>query len=138
MNEIWKPIEGTDGHYEVSNLGRVMSKAQLSPRIMPQTIQKSGYHYVMLHVNNKPTCRRVHKLVALHFIPNPNNYDQINHKDGNKDNNRADNLEWCNGSQNMQHAWRNGLLNPHRWTESERKQIGDKVRAYQQRKHGQK
>lgn len=116
MEEVWKPIEGTDGKYEVSNLGRVMSKMQRNPRIMPQTIQRSGYHYVMLHVNNKPTCRRVHRLVAQAFLPNPDNMKEVNHKDGNKDNNRADNLEWCTRSHNVKHSFDMGLKQPHRWT----------------------
>jgi hypothetical protein len=129
MEEVWKPIEGTYGKYEVSNLGRVMSKMQRNPRIMPQTIQRSGYHYVMLHVNNKPTCRRVHRLVAQAFLPNPNNMKEVNHKDGNKDNNRADNLEWCTRSHNVKHSFDMGLKQPHRWTAEERQQIGERTKA---------
>ena len=137
MEEVWKPIEGTDGGYEVSNLGRVMSKMQRNPRIMPQTIQRSGYHYVMLHVNNKPTCRRVHRLVAQAFLPNPANMKEVNHKDGNKDNNRADNLEWCTRSHNVKHSFDMGLKQPHRWTAEERKQIADKVKDTIKRKNKQ-
>ena len=127
--EQWKPIEGTDGGYEVSNLGRVMSKMQRNPRIMPQTIQRSGYRYVTLHVNNKPTCRRVHRLVAQAFLPNPEGLKEVNHKDGNKDNNRADNLEWCTRSHNVKHSFDTGLKHPHRWTAEERKQIGERTKA---------
>ena len=137
MNEIWKPIDGTDGMYEVSNLGRVRTWGKRK-MLLTLTKQVSGYLYAMVQINGKQCNKRVHRLVAQHFIPNPKNLPEVNHKDGNKENNHVGNLEWCNGSQNMQHASRNGLLNPHRWTESERKQIGDKVRAYQQRKHGQK
>lgn len=127
--EQWKPIEGTDGGYEVSNLGRVMSKMQRNPRIMPQTIQRSGYRYVMLHVNKKPTCRRVHRLVAQAFLPNPEGLKEVNHKDGNKDNNRADNLEWCTRSHNVKHSFDTGLKKPHPWTAEERKQIGERTKA---------
>ena len=115
--EQWKPIEGTDNDYEVSNLGRVRSMKQyygVIGRIMPQTIQRSGYHYVMLHVNNKPTCRRVHRLVAKAFIPNPDNLPEINHIDGNKQNNAASNLEWATRRENTIHAYANGLINPMR------------------------
>ena len=132
MKEYWKPIDETNGRYEVSNLGRVRSMKQyygVIGRIMPQTIQRSGYHYVMLHVNNKPTCRRVHRLVAKAFIPNPDNLKEVNHKDGNKDNNQVSNLEWCTRSQNVKHSFDTGLKQPHRWTEAERRNISDKVKA---------
>ena len=124
--EQWKPIEGTDNDYEVSNLGRVRSMKQyygVIGRIMPQTIQRSGYHYVMLHVNNKPTCRRVHRLVAKAFIPNPDNLPEINHIDGNKDNNQVSNLEWCTRSHNVKHSFDTGLKQPHHLTNEEREHL---------------
>lgn len=126
--EQWKPIEGTDGDYQVSNLGRVRSMKQyygIIGRIMPQTIQRSGYHYVTLHVNNKPTCRRVHRLVAKAFIPNPDNLPEINHIDGNKDNNQVSNLEWCTHSHNVKHSFDTGLKKPHHLTDEERKHLSD-------------
>ena len=139
--EQWKPIQEFNGEYEVSNLGRVRSMKQyygVIARIMPATIQKRGYKAVMFHINGKARCVKVHRLVAEAFIPNPNHLPQINHKDGDKLNNQATNLEWCTGSQNMRHAWQTGLLNPHQWTDEERKQIADRVRAYQQKKRGSK
>jgi len=137
MEEIWKPIEWTEGGYEVSNLGRVRSMKQyygVIARIMPATIQKKGYKAVMFHINGKAKCTKVHRLVAEAFIPNPDNLPCINHIDGNKLNNQASNLEWCTYQQNMQHAVRTGLTHPHRWTEDEKKMLGDKVKAYRNRK----
>ena len=140
--EQWKPIEGTDGKYEVSNLGRVRSMKRyygMIGRIMPQTIQPSGrggkltYYAVTFWMNNKAYCRKVHRLVAQAFIPNPDNLPCINHIDGNKLNNHVSNLEWCTYQANMLHAVRTGLTHPHQWTDEERKHISDKVKAYRRR-----
>lgn len=62
-----------------------------------------------VQINNKQKQLAVHRLVAKAFISNPNNLPQINHIDGNKNNNRVSNLEWCNNSYNQLHAWRNNL-----------------------------
>ena len=108
----------------------------MTARIMPMTVQPSGrggkltYYAVMLWLGNKSKCAKVHRLVAEAFIPNPDNLPCINHKDGNKLNNQVTNLEWCTYQENMQHAVRTGLTHPHRWTEDERKQIAEKVKAY--------
>lgn len=122
INEEWRPIAEFNGEYEVSNLGRVRSMKRyggMVGRIMPQTRQPSGrggkltYFAVMLYMNNKPYCRKVHRLVAEAFIPNPDNLPQINHKDGCKTNNVASNLEWCTAQANTIHAWQTGLAKPH-------------------------
>ena len=131
--EQWKPIDGTDGKYEVSNLGHVRTSGQ-RPGLLTLTKQKSGYRYAMIEIDGKSCNRRVHRLVAQHFLPNPDNMKEVNHKDGNKDNNRVDNLEWCTRSHNVKHSFDTGLKQPHRWTDEERKQISDKVKAYHQKR----
>jgi len=133
MNEEWKPIEGTDERYEVSNYGRVRTLRR-TKKMLTLTKQKSGYLYVMIEKDGKPCNCRVSRLVALHFIPNPDNLPEVNHIDGNKENNTVTNLEWSNRSLNMKHASRMGLINQkahaHRWTDEERRQISEARKAY--------
>lgn len=100
MKEVWKPVADLEDKYLVSNLGRFFSK--YLKRIMKQATDKDGYKLITL--NNKT--RRAHRVIAETFIPNPDNLQQINHKDGNKENNVIDNLEWCDSFYNMQHRYR--------------------------------
>lgn len=100
--EVWKDIEGYEGLYQVSNEGRVRSIARVdrfgrrvSERIMKPNVQKSGYHMVQLCRNGVHEAKLIHRLVALSFIPKPDDKNEINHIDENPANNRADNLEWC-------------------------------------------
>lgn len=117
MNEVeeWKPIVGFEGYYEVSNYGRVKglnrykkarngSTSKTKERIMKQTETKKGYLKCKLSMNNIGTNVVVHRLVAIAFLENKNNKDQINHIDGNKKNNHVSNLEWCTGKENVKHA----------------------------------
>ena len=128
--EQWKPIDGTDGKYEVSNLGRVRTNGK-RPGLLTLTKQKSGYRYAMIQLSNgKQKNCRVHRLVAEHFLPNPDNMKEVNHKDGNKDNNHVSNLEWCTRSHNVKHSFDTGLKQPHRWTAEERKQISERNKQY--------
>ena len=106
--EVWKDIEGYEGFYQVSNLGRVKSLLNRFPNtkgicIMKEEIIPKGYKRVYL---SKPYRKRflVHRLVAKAFIPNPDNKPDINHIDNNPSNNTATNLEWCNQSENLLHA----------------------------------
>lgn len=106
-NEIWKDIDGYGGKYQVSNLGRVRSTyAGTKHRIviLKPMAQKNGYLYVMLWQNNKKKHKLIHRLVALSFIENPNNYSEVNHKDENKENNNMDNLEWCEHKTNINYG----------------------------------
>ena len=131
MNEEWKAIEGTNGLYEVSNTGLVCSLRQ-RPKVLTLTKQASGYLYAMIEIDGKNCNRRVHRLVAQAFLPNPDNLTEINHKDGNKENNQANNLEWSDRSRNMRHAVLTGLYHKSEWSPEQRKQIGERVRAYHQ------
>jgi len=111
MEEIWKIIEGYNT-YEVSNLGRFKSNYKYKPsRILKGTVI-NGYLSVGLYENKKLKLFRAHRLIAFHFIDNSNNKPMVNHIDGNKLNNKISNLEWCNGFENMNHASKNGLMNP--------------------------
>lgn len=74
-------------------------------------INKNGYKAFGIHENGKNTTIRLHRALAICFIPNPNNLPMVNHKDGCKTNNNLDNLEWVTAQQNVQHAWDNGLNN---------------------------
>ena len=105
MKEIWKDVVGWEGLYQVSNLGRVKSLPWVGHHkndiIMKMFGNGTGYLTVMLY---KPAKKKlVHRLVAEAFIPRPDGKAQINHIDGNKTNNRVDNLEWCTQSENMRH-----------------------------------
>lgn len=114
--EIWKSIVGYEGLYEISNLGRLRriapARGTTIGKIFKPAPDKKGYLRTRLtNDSGKGRTVKIHRLVATAFHDNPNNYPEVNHKDTNKKNNRADNLEWCTGKQNMNHASLNGLLN---------------------------
>ena len=112
--EQWKDIQGYEGLYQVSNLGRVKSveryqdnhgKKQIVPeKIKTPSLVNKGYLRVSLYKSNKPEHAYVHRLVALHFIENPLNLPQINHKNEDKTCNEVWNLEWCNNQYNQQYS----------------------------------
>ena len=103
MEEIWKDIEGYEGKYQISNLGRIRI---LKIMILQET--KHGYISINLYKNGKSRRQTVHRLVAKHFIPNLQNKRCVNHIDSNRKNNRVDNLEWCTDKENMQHSMKYG------------------------------
>lgn len=123
MGEIWKDVSEFTGFYLVSNLGRVKRIADYSNQnshwksetILKPRLHSNGYLRVMLSINNKHYDRYIHRLVATAFCENhnPNIYKEVNHIDGNKTNNNANNLEWCNRSYNNKHAYTNGLHGVH-------------------------
>ena len=104
MIEEWKDVKGYEGLYMISNLGRIKSlqgcKYRKQERILKQYKKTGGYYQVSLSKNHKSKWFTVHRLVAINFIDNPNNYPQINHIDENKSNNSASNLEWCTAKYN--------------------------------------
>lgn len=115
MNEIWKTIDGYN-NYKVSNYGNVMNIK--THKLLNGQNNGKGYLHVMLYdENHNAKCIMIHRLVALAFIPNPNDLPQINHIDENKKNNRVDNLEWVTSEQNINHGTHNkriGINNPNR------------------------
>lgn len=107
--EFWKAIEGTKGFIEVSNKGRVRSWLRGYANILKTQPDKKGYHRVRITIEREKMSYKVHREVAKAFLPNPNQLPQVNHKDGNKDNNAVENLEWVTNIENAHHAIENGL-----------------------------
>lgn len=108
--EVWKDVKGFEEAYQVSNLGRIKRKRRIDSnnrtqkeRIMQPSIYSNGYMNVDLRMNNKKRRVSVHRLVAETFIDNPLNLPQVNHKDENKTNNCAANLEWCTAQYNIRY-----------------------------------
>lgn len=91
--EIWKPIENTSNFYWISSYGRVWSNKR--NRILKTRIDKGGYPTISLRINNKVKTLKIHRLVAIAFIPNPYDLPCVNHKDEKSNNAHIDNLEWC-------------------------------------------
>ena len=108
--EVWKDIEGYGGVYQISNFGRIKSFSNRSKgKELALVRNPSGYMYIHLWINGKCRYFRVHRLLAKAFIPNPENKPEINHKNGIKDDNKVENLEWCTHKENMEHAFKIGL-----------------------------
>ena len=107
--EIWVDIKEYQGDYLVSNKGRIKSLKFKLPRIRKDGNNGHGYRFIPLTKNGVTKNFYIHRLVAEHFIPNPENKSTVNHKDGNKNNNCVDNLEWATQSENSQHGFDTGL-----------------------------
>lgn len=123
MDEIWKDVVGYEGYYQVSNLGNVRSKDRIVPckkngqrflKCQPLKLRKHSkndeYWCAMFCKNGKYKRLLVHRLVAEAFIPNPNGFPQVNHKDENGENNCVENLEWCTSKYNANYGTRNERL----------------------------
>ena len=115
--EIWKDIKGYEGFYQVSDCGRIKSLARdiyyqngivhrTKEKILVPVLDKDGYQYVNLSKNGKRKVMTIHRLVAMAFIPNPENKSQINHKNEVKTNNVVENLEWCEAGYNINYGTR--------------------------------
>ncbi len=109
MIKIMKPIKDYEGLYSITEYGEIWSNHRNIYR--KHNIIQTGYHQVRLCKNGIIKSYYIAKLVAKAFIPNPENKTQVNHIDGNKDNNHASNLEWMTPRENVQHAVKLGLLN---------------------------
>ena len=110
MSEIWKIIPNYNSMYLVSDKGNVFSVK--SQKLLSIRKSKNGYFKVTLSNDGVPKCFSIHRLVAEAFIENKEGKPQVNHIDGNKRNNCADNLEWVTASENQLHAVRTGLHAP--------------------------
>lgn len=127
--EIWKDIQGYEGRYQVSNLGRVKSISK--GVVMKPFICGSGYQELIL-LNGERKPKLLHRLVAEAFIPNAHGKKEVNHKDGDKFNNRADNLEWVTPSENQMHSHRvlgNKCSNPRKVICIETKQVYESMKC---------
>jgi uncharacterized protein YlbG (UPF0298 family) len=106
--EVFKTIENTNGMYQVSDLGNVKSfhRSSNGKILKFGTIKKrvGAYRFVNIYMNGIMVNTTIHRLVASYFVENPNGYNEVNHIDGNKENNKAENLEWCSRKQNAKHA----------------------------------
>lgn len=124
--EMWKPIIDFEGQYEVSDMGRIKYVPKTIMRFRKDTLKshstslkgkttngylnRKGYLVTKLWKDGNKKCVIMHRVVAINFIPNPYNLPQVNHIDGVKTNNKVQNLEWCNNSHNIKHAYANGLM----------------------------
>lgn len=120
FQEEWRPVVGFEDAYEVSNTGRVRSIGRYVKSRWGQNwynmhelkiqTSKKGYKTVVLHRDGDYYQKQVHRLVAEAFIPNPDNMEQVNHKDTDKANNNVSNLEWITPEENIRHAFKNGCF----------------------------
>lgn len=106
MKEVWRPIKGFESLYEVSNQGRIRNR---KGKVLQHNLDKYGYPRVTLWKQGKPKCCLIHRAVAEAFCnnPNPKEFNQVNHKDEVKTNNKVSNLEWCDSAYNHEYGTRN-------------------------------
>ncbi|UPI12194.1 hypothetical protein [Bacillus phage SBSphiJ2] len=110
MSEQWLPLKHVVEHgddYEVSNTGKIRNVR--TKKVLAEDMNSNGYYRVYLYFNKKRKRYFVHRLVALAFINNPDQLTVVNHKNGNKLDNSAENLEWTTQSANIKHSYNNGL-----------------------------
>lgn len=141
MKEIWKPIKGYEGLYEISNKGRVKSlaryykafgyrKIRIEEKIMSPVESPQGYYQIGLSKEGAKKHVQIHRLVAQAFIPNPQNLPFINHKDENKKNNCIDNLEWCTPEYNVNYG--SGIARAEETRKTKKIKRAEKIRKAKQ------
>lgn len=124
--ERWKDIDGFEGYYQVSDTGRVRSLDRVvtttrygkplsmarKGKVLRSTVGRDGYPSIQIYKESEYYTFKIHRLVAKAFVENPDSLPEVNHIDGNKKNNNAENLEWCTRKHNIRHAFKNGLIDP--------------------------
>ena len=142
MIESWKPVTGYDGFYEVSNYGKVRSVDRMVKcgnkflkifgKELSQAKDAHGYRRVSLTRNGKGKTKKVHRLVAQAFIPNPNSLPEVNHISGDKSDNSIFNLEWIGRRKNIEHAKNNGFYKsiPKKLSKQEVREIRQLYKPY--------
>lgn len=134
--EVWRSVVGFEGHYDVSNKGRMKSlqrtiETELTIFIFKERIMKLqrkwDYLGINIRKNKKYTQISVHRLVAQAFLSNPNNHPQVNHKNGIKHDNRVENLEWVTAKENTNHAFTTGLKVPLKGEENPMSKITEEM-----------
>lgn len=132
--EIWKDVIGHEGKYMVSSIGRIKSlklRTIHRERIMVNGIGTRGYPEIKLWgYNGKRKGFSIHRLVAIAFIPNELNLACVNHIDGNKMNNRVENLEWCTYQENTIHGFRSGLISSKKSAMTKHVNLGKRIKNY--------
>lgn len=149
MEETWKSLKGIvecGDNYEISSMGIVKSisryetyikngkkvKRKRNEKIMTNKFDNYGYAYVNLFLDGKKKICKTHRLVALAFIPNPDNLPTVNHKDGDKSNAHIDNLEWATYGENNKHAYDTGLK-PKKLSDNNKEWIREVYKPYDKR-----
>lgn len=144
--EVWKDVVGYEGLYQISSYGEVKSldkEINLSNggiyvklgKMLLKHEDKYGYWTVTLYRNRIPKTLKIHRLVALAFLENPNSLSQVNHKDENKKNNHVDNLEWCDCKYNNSYGTRNKRISASRMGIGKGQKLSDKTRRKMSEAH---
>lgn len=124
--EYWKEIKDTNNMFSISNLGNIRNNK--TERVLKLQTDKNGYLRTRVTINKIKKTLKPHRLVAFYFVENKENKPQVNHIDGNKTNDSADNLEWVTNTENVKHAiesglWENVIKSVHKENESRKKSI---------------